>query len=250
VLVTGANGGVGSVAIALLAKLGYRVIAFTGQQEEATYLAALGAAEIVDRATLSGKGAPIATERWAGSIDTVGSHTLANVLAQTRYGGVVANCGLAQRVDLAGSVLPFILRGVTLAGIASVNARRRSGSRHGTRLASKLDLGKLDVVVTTRPGRGARCRAEYPFGQDTGPDGRRRKSLTSGYRPPPMRLMPDLRVDTCHWPGAAEIWHSGACHKDIGIDIGEHPVARPPALPWHSKRNGLWRIRQRPRRRR
>src|SRR3546814_9757502 len=99
VLVTGANGGVGSVAIALLATLGYRVIASTGRREEAGYLTALGAAEIVDRATLSEKGAPIATECWAGAIDSVGSHTQANVLAQTRYGGVVANCGLAPRSE-------------------------------------------------------------------------------------------------------------------------------------------------------
>jgi acrylyl-CoA reductase (NADPH) len=149
VLVTGANGGVGSVAIALLAKLGYRVIASTGRREEAEYLTALGAAEIVDRATLSEKGAPIATERWAGAIDTVGSHTLANVLAQTRYGGVVANCGLAQGVDLPGSVLPFILRGVTLAGIDSVNAPKTKRVAAWSRLARDLDLGKLDAMVTT-----------------------------------------------------------------------------------------------------
>lgn len=149
VLVTGANGGVGSVAIALLAKLGYCVIASTGRPAEAEYLTALGAAEIIDRATLSSQGAPIATERWAGAIDTVGSHTLANVLAQTRYGGVVANCGLAQGVDLPGSVLPFILRGVTLAGINSVNAPKAKRIEAWTRLARDLDLGKLDAMVTT-----------------------------------------------------------------------------------------------------
>ncbi|MHA6645188.1 acrylyl-CoA reductase (NADPH) [Mesorhizobium sp. A623] len=149
VLVTGANGGVGSVAIALLAKLGYRVIASTGRQEETEYLTALGATEIIDRATLSEKGAPIAKERWAGAIDSVGSHTLANVLAQIRYGGLVASCGLAQGVDLPGSVLPFILRGVTLAGIDSVNAPKAKRIEAWTRLARDLDLGKLDAMVTT-----------------------------------------------------------------------------------------------------
>lgn len=148
VLVTGANGGVGSVAIALLAKLGYSVIASTGRPEEAEYLT-LGATEIIDRSQLSEKGAPIATERWAGAIDSVGSHTLANVLAQTRYGGVVANCGLAQGVDLPGSVLPFILRGVTLAGIDSVNAPQEKRIEAWTRLARDLDLAKLDAMVTT-----------------------------------------------------------------------------------------------------
>ncbi|MFU0506940.1 acrylyl-CoA reductase (NADPH) [Pseudaminobacter sp. NGMCC 1.201702] len=149
VLVTGANGGVGSVAIALLAKLGYRVIASTGRQEEAEYLTALGATEIIDRATLSEKGAPIAKERWAGAIDSVGSHTLANVLAQIRYGGLVSSCGLAQGVDLPGSVLPFILRGVTLAGIDSVNAPKAKRIEAWARLARDLDLGKLDAMVTT-----------------------------------------------------------------------------------------------------
>lgn len=149
VLVTGANGGVGSVAIALLAKLGYRVIASTGRPEETEYLTGLGAAEIIDRATLSTQGAPIATERWAGAIDTVGSHTLANVLAQTRYGGTVASCGLAQGVDLPGSVLPFVLRGVTLAGIDSVNAPKAKRIEAWTRLARDLDLDKLDAMVTT-----------------------------------------------------------------------------------------------------
>lgn len=149
VLVTGANGGVGSISIALLAKLGYRVIASTGRPGEVEYLTALGAAEIVDRATLSEQGAPIAKERWAGAIDTVGSHTLANVLAQIRYGGVVSNCGLAQGVDLPGSVLPFILRGVTLAGIDSVNAPKVKRIAAWTRLATDLDLGKLNAMVTT-----------------------------------------------------------------------------------------------------
>ncbi|WP_448130351.1 acrylyl-CoA reductase (NADPH) [Stenotrophomonas rhizophila] len=148
ILVTGANGGAGSIAIALLSALGYRVVASTGRLEESDYLKALGAAEIIDRATLSEPGAPIAKERWAGAIDAVGSHTLANVLAQTRYRGVVAAFGLAQGADLPGSVLPFILRNVTLAGIDSVNAPYAAREQAWTRLASDLDLGKL--ARTTR----------------------------------------------------------------------------------------------------
>jgi acrylyl-CoA reductase (NADPH) len=148
ILVTGANGGAGSIAIALLSALGYRVVASTGRLEESDYLKALGAAEIIDRATLSGPGAPIAKERWAGAIDAVGSHTLANVLAQTRYRGVVAAFGLAQGADLPGSVLPFILRNVTLAGIDSVNAPYAAREQAWTRLAADLDLGKL--ARTTR----------------------------------------------------------------------------------------------------
>ena len=143
ILVTGANGGAGSIAIALLSRLGYRVVASTGRLEESAYLKALGAAEIIDRATLSAPGAPIAKERWAGAIDAVGSHTLANVLAQTRYRGVVAAFGLAQGADLPGSVLPFILRNVTLAGIDSVNAPYAAREQAWTRLATDLDLGKL-----------------------------------------------------------------------------------------------------------
>lgn len=143
ILVTGANGGAGSIAIALLSTLGYRVVASTGRREESAYLKELGAAEIIDRATLSEAGAPIAKERWAGAIDAVGSHTLANVLAQTRYRGVVAAFGLAQGADLPGSVLPFILRNVTLAGIDSVNAPYAAREQAWTRLATDLDLGKL-----------------------------------------------------------------------------------------------------------
>ncbi|RMO08367.1 putative quinone oxidoreductase, YhdH/YhfP family [Pseudomonas cichorii] len=143
ILVTGANGGAGSVAIALLSKLGYRVIASTGRLEEADYLRALGANEIIDRHTLSEAGAPIAKERWAGAIDSVGSHTLANVLAQTQYRGVVAAFGLAQGADLPASVLPFILRNVTLAGIDSVNAPQTVRLQAWSRLASDLDLEKL-----------------------------------------------------------------------------------------------------------
>ncbi|MFS2047500.1 MDR family oxidoreductase [Variovorax sp. Varisp41] len=143
ILVTGANGGAGSVAIALLSSLGYRVIASTGRLEESEYLRALGAADIIDRYTLSEAGAPIAKERWAGAIDSVGSHTLANVLAQTRYRGVVAAFGLAQGADLPASVLPFILRNITLAGIDSVNAPQPARLQAWSRLASDLDLDKL-----------------------------------------------------------------------------------------------------------
>jgi len=148
ILVTGANGGAGSVAIALLSKLGYRVIASTGRTDEADYLHALGAAEIIDRRTLSEPGKPITAERWAGAIDSVGSHTLANVLAQTRYRGVVAAFGLAQGMDLPASMLPFILRNVTLAGIDSVNAPRDVRLQAWSRLARDLDLNKL--VRTTQ----------------------------------------------------------------------------------------------------
>ncbi|HEY0182662.1 MAG TPA: MDR family oxidoreductase [Rhodopila sp.] len=143
ILVTGANGGVGSIAIALLSKLGYRVIASTGRLDEAGYLRELGAAEVIDRNALSQPGAPIATERWAGAVDSVGSHTLANVLAQTKYRGVVAACGLAQGVDLPSTVLPFILRNVTLAGIDSVNAPQEVRLEAWERLARDLDFAKL-----------------------------------------------------------------------------------------------------------
>lgn len=143
VLVTGAGGGAGSIAIALLSKLGYRVVASTGRLEETDYLRELGAAEVIDRHTLSEPGAPIGKERWAGAIDSVGSHTLVNVLAQTRYRGAVAAFGLAQGVDLPGSVLPFILRNVTLAGIDSVNAPQDVRLQAWARLATDLDLGKL-----------------------------------------------------------------------------------------------------------
>ena len=143
VLVTGANGGVGSVAIAILSGLGYRVVASTGRLEESDYLRSLGAADIIDRRMLSEPGAPMGSERWAGAVDSVGSRTLANVLAQTRYRGVVAACGLAQGMDLPASVLPFILRNVTLAGIDSVNAPQQVRIEAWSRLARDLDLGKL-----------------------------------------------------------------------------------------------------------
>jgi len=149
VLVTGASGGSGSIAVALLSGLGWRVTASTGRLEEADYLRGLGAAEVIDRRTLSEPGAPIAKERWAGAIDSVGSHTLANVLAQTRYRGAVAAFGLAQGADLPGSVLPFILRNVTLAGIDSVNAPRDVRLTAWARLARDLDLAKLASTTQT-----------------------------------------------------------------------------------------------------
>lgn len=149
VLVTGANGGVGSVAIALLAKLGYRVAASTGRPEEAEYLRSLGAAEIVERASLSEPGRPLARERWAGAIDSVGSHTLANVCAGTRYGGCVAACGLAQGMDFPATVAPFILRGVTLAGIDSVMRPRADRLEAWSRLARDLDKRLLAPITRT-----------------------------------------------------------------------------------------------------
>jgi acrylyl-CoA reductase (NADPH) len=149
VLVTGATGGVGSVAIALLAKRGHRVVAATGKASEAAYLTGLGAASVIDRAELAAAGGkPLQKERWAAVVDAVGSHTLVNALAQTRYGGVVAACGLAQGMDLPGSVAPFILRGVTLAGIDSVMAPRPLRERAWALLAAELEPAKLDAMVT------------------------------------------------------------------------------------------------------
>lgn len=146
VLVTGANGGVGSVAVALLAKLGYRVVASTGRPNEVEYLKALGAAEIVDRAQFSTPGKPLTKERWAGAVDTVGSHTLANVCAGMKYRGVVAACGLAQGMDFPATVAPFILRGVTLAGIDSVYCPREERIEAWQRLARDLDPAHLDLI--------------------------------------------------------------------------------------------------------
>ena len=149
ILVTGASGGVGSYAITLLARLGYRVVASTGRHEEAPYLVELGAENVIDRRELSEPGRPLTKERWAGAIDSVGSHTLANVLASTKYGGTVACCGLAQGMDLPTSVAPFILRGITLAGIDSVMrplAHRVEAWRRLGELLSPLQLESI-----TRP---------------------------------------------------------------------------------------------------
>jgi len=148
ILVTGASGGVGGVAIALLSKLGYRVIASTGRKaEESDYLTGLGAHDIIDRSELSAPGRPLGKERWAGAVDSVGSHTLVNVLAQTRYGGAVAACGLAQGMDLPGSVAPFILRGVTLAGVDSVMCPAPRRAEAWRRLAADLDLERLGAMT-------------------------------------------------------------------------------------------------------
>ncbi len=147
VLVTGASGGVGSIAVAVLAKLGYRVLASTGRSEEADYLKGLGAADIIDRNELSSPGKPLGRERWAGAVDCVGSHTLANVLASTRYGGVVAACGLAQGMDLPASVAPFILRAVTLTGIDSVMAPKALRLEAWSRLAADLAIDKLETMT-------------------------------------------------------------------------------------------------------
>lgn len=147
VLVTGANGGVGSIAIALLAKLGYRVVASTGRPEQADYLKNLGAVEIIERSSLSEPGRPLGRERWAGAIDSVGSHTLANVCASTRYGGCVAACGLAQGMEFPATVAPFILRGVTLAGIDSVMRPRADRLEAWSRLARDLDKTLLAPIT-------------------------------------------------------------------------------------------------------
>ena len=152
VLVTGAAGGVGSVAVALLHKLGYRVIASTGRRQEADYLRGLGAAEIIARDELSSPArGMLGKERWAGAIDVAGSHTLANAIAMTQYGGSVAATGLAQGLDLPMSVAPFILRGVTLAGIDSVMAPRAKRVRAWERLAADLDRSALAEITVTRP---------------------------------------------------------------------------------------------------
>lgn len=147
ILVTGASGGVGSVAIAILSGRGYRVVASTGKLEETDYLKSLGAAEVIDRAALSAPGKPLQKERWAGVIDSVGSHTLANATAQTRYGGVVAACGLAQGMDFPASVAPFILRAVRLIGIDSVMAPKEKRLAAWSRLATDLDPAKLDRIT-------------------------------------------------------------------------------------------------------
>jgi acrylyl-CoA reductase (NADPH) len=147
VLVTGAAGGVGSVAIALLSKLGFRVVASTGRAAEAPYLTSLGAAEVIDRATLSAPGKPLQKERWAGVVDSVGSQTLANACATTRYGGTVAACGLAGGMDLPATVAPFILRGVTLAGVDSVQAPMPLRREAWQRLARDLDPARLAALT-------------------------------------------------------------------------------------------------------
>ena len=147
ILVTGANGGVGSVAITLLAQLGFRVVASTGRPQEADYLKSLGAADIIARDELSGPGKPLGKERWAGVVDSVGSHTLVNACAGTRYGGAVAACGLAQGMDFPATVAPFILRGITLYGVDSVVAPQAVRRAAWDRLAIDLDLDRLEAIT-------------------------------------------------------------------------------------------------------
>jgi acrylyl-CoA reductase (NADPH) len=147
VLVTGAGGGVGGVAIALLAAMGHTVVASTGRLEETDYLKALGAADVMDRSSLSAAGKPMQKERWIGVVDSVGSHTLANACASTRYGGAVAACGLAQGMDFPASVAPFILRGVTLYGIDSVMAPLAKREAAWQQLARDLDRKKLQAIT-------------------------------------------------------------------------------------------------------
>jgi len=148
VLVTGASGGVGSIAVSILAGWGYRVVASTGRSAEAAYLQALGASEVIDRAELASAGKPLQKERWAGVVDAVGSHTLANACAQTRYGGTVTACGLAQGMDFPSTVAPFILRGVRLIGIDSVMCPPGRRQQAWQALAADLDRSRLDAVTS------------------------------------------------------------------------------------------------------
>ncbi|MXQ12958.1 MDR family oxidoreductase [Microvirga makkahensis] len=150
-IVTGAAGGVGSVAVALLAQAGWHVIAATGRPQEAAYLKSLGAAEILERSDLAGPVRPLGKERWAAGIDTIGSVPLANVISMTRYGGAVAACGLAAGMDLPASVAPFILRGVSLLGVDSVMAPRPLRIEAWNRLAQELDLAKLASMTSIIP---------------------------------------------------------------------------------------------------
>ena len=160
VLVTGASGGVGSLAVALLAKLGYSVTASTGKSAEHDYLRSLGATTVIDRAELGERGRPLQSQRWGAVVDSVGGNTLANAIAQTNYGGLVASCGLAQSADLPTTVMPFILRGVTLAGINSVFCPAPLREQAWARLASDLDLDLLDSLTTTVPLADAVAVAE------------------------------------------------------------------------------------------
>jgi len=146
ILVTGAAGGVGSFSVAVLSKLGYRVVAMSGRMEEADYLKGLGAAEVLSRAEFAAPGEPLGKERWAGAVEVVGSHVLANVCATMKYGGVVAACGLAGGMDFPATVAPFILRGVTLAGIDSVMCPRALRIAAWERLAHDLEISKLDAI--------------------------------------------------------------------------------------------------------
>ncbi len=179
VVVTGAAGGVGSVAISILSRLGYHVVASTGRHAEHGYLKELGAAEIISREELSGPAKPLAKERWAGGVDAVGSHTLANVLSMTSYGGAIAACGLAQGMDLPASVAPFILRGVSLLGIDSVMAPKALRLEAWRRIGTDLDHAKL-VALSTTIGfrRHHQCRPRHRGRQ--GPRPGRRRNVMAG----------------------------------------------------------------------
>lgn len=169
VLVTGAGGGVGSVAVALLSRLGYQVAASTGRQETHDYLRSLGATTIVERGELSREAKPLESERWAGAVDTVGGATLATLLAQTGYGGVVAACGLAGGSDLPATVMPFILRGVKLIGVESVMCPNELRSRAWERLGRDLDASALDAMTTVEPlGRVPELAGQILAGQTRG----------------------------------------------------------------------------------
>ena len=159
ILVTGASGGVGAFAIAILTQLGYRVVASTGQMDETDRLKRLGAVEVIDRSTLSAPGKPLAKERWKGAIDTVGSHTLANVCAGLCYKGVAIACGMAQGVEFPGSLAPFILRGATLVGIDSVYAPIQTRETAWSRLCRELDLSTVDAAIEEIPLSDAIARA-------------------------------------------------------------------------------------------
>ncbi len=160
ILVTGAGGGVGGTAIALLSKLGYEVIVSSGRPEMNDYFTRLGASEIIPREELSGDGRPMSKERWAGVVDSVGSKTLANAIAQTKYGGCVAACGLAQGADLPSTVMPFILRGVTLVGVDSVMCDKSRRIQAWERLEHDLEREKLELLTAAEvPLRGAEEKA-------------------------------------------------------------------------------------------
>jgi acrylyl-CoA reductase (NADPH) len=159
ILVTGASGGVGSVSVAVLAKLGFRVVAMTGRLSESGFLKQLGATEVIDRAQYANPGKPLLKERWAGAVDVVGGHTLVNVCASLRYGGIVAACGLAGGMDFPGSVAPFILRGVTLRGVDSVMRPRADRLEAWSRLSQDLDARKLELLTEEVPLSRAADRA-------------------------------------------------------------------------------------------
>ena len=170
ILVTGAAGGVGSVCVAVLAKLGFRVVAMTGRLSESDFLRQLGAAEVIDRAQFANAGKPLLKERWTGAVDVVGGHTLANVCASLRYGGVVAACGLAGGMDFPASVAPFILRGITLRGVDSVMRPRVDRLEAWSRLSQDLDVRKLDLITEEVPlsQRRRSCRPAFSMGRSEG----------------------------------------------------------------------------------